>query len=195
MLIAFVVAVPSLVAHALAPGRPILQTDWKTQFVIGAAVACQLIAAQWSSASFVLVPLSFLGGTIAIVRVVSASADQALLTWMAGIGGVANLIPIARHGAMPVRAASREAVSTTSLTEPSLMASKHLDMPVELRWQDPASLLTDWIPLPGLNGVISVGDVLLLGAFLGLGLRVRTRQALPKAPNMASAGEVAISAC
>ena len=105
-----------------------------------------------------------------------------------------NLLPIAFDGAMPVVRDSREVISAQPIDEPELLSAKHTELDLELGLSNPLAWLSDWIPVPGLSAVISIGDVLLAAAFIAIGLSARADarrvQAAPNAPNNATDGSL-----
>lgn len=172
-MLVFVLAVPFLVAQALSPHRAILRPTAPAIALVVAGVLLQVIAAIFDPVARLLVPSAFALGAIAVALVAWTSSQRFLSTWLAGLGGLANFIPIAVYGAMPVLVSSRKTISTEVLSEPDLLSAKHIELDIALGWSEPAAVLADWIPLPFLNAVVSIGDVLLIGAFLTLGLNAR----------------------
>lgn len=196
MIVLVTFLVPCLLAQTFCPRHPVLEAPLRAKGLVAAAVAVQLAANAQPELARLLVPAAFLLGTLAITWILWVSSRSRWVAGLAGAGAVANLIPIARYGAMPVRRSSREMVSPNELHESAIIAAKHVDMDVTLSLVDPLQFLTDWIPLPFLDAVISIGDVLIVAAFVGLGLAVRRRlvdQPAPNAAKRATSGLLAIS--
>ncbi len=196
MFFVFALAAPYLLAQAISPRRAILRVEPASVVLLITAVGIQLAAALDPFVARIAVPVSFFLGTIAITLVAWASSHRRLPTGLALGGGLANLIPISVHGAMPVSISSRELVSTTPSDEPALLSAKHSEAIVELQWVDPSSWLADWIPLTWLNAVVSPGDVALLGALFVLAVHSANvddaqDHIAPYAENNADAGSFA----
>ncbi len=181
-----VLAAPFLIAQALSPRRAILRPTPTAIVLVAVGVAFQVLAAMQPFLSRALVPLAFACGTAAFVSVAWTSTRRRMPPLLAGIGAVANLIPISIYGAMPVVRDSRLVVSSTEIDEPDLLSAKHTEIDLDLGWSEPASLLSDWIPLPWLNAVISIGDIFLFLAFLAIGLSARADHRAQAAPNVAN---------
>ena len=183
-----VMAAPLLLAQALSPRRSILRPTPAAIGLVAVAVVLQILAATQPDLARVLVPIAFALGTGAIVSVAWMSTGRRLPPTLAGVGAVMNLIPISIYGAMPVVRSSREAISDVAIAEPELLSAKHTEIDLGLGLAQPASLLSDWIAVPSLNAVISVGDIFLFLAFLAIGLSARADQRVERfqpAPNAA----------
>lgn len=170
MILVLSMMVPFAIAHLVA-GRAVLLLSPIARRMVVVAVACQLSAVVAAPGVIrVVVPCSFALGAVALSLVLWQSSRDLVVTSMGAVGAVLNFIPIAAFGAMPVLKRSRAVVSEQALIEPSLISAKHIEVE-SLTF--PLGLAADWIPLPVITGVISPGDVLLLGAILLLGVRSR----------------------
>lgn len=159
MIVVLTLAMPCALAQVASGSTPLFQVRRNAAALLGAAVLAQVLAANPAAPARVLVPASFALGTAALAAILRSSGAQCATTTVGVVGGVANLVPIAVHGAMPVLASSRRAVSSHEANEPALMATKHVEVEAI---SEAIVLFSDWIPVPRLGAVISVGDVLLV---------------------------------
>jgi len=176
MLIFATLLAPCFAAQTLNPREPVLRSTAASTGLVLLAVAVQLFGNFQPSTSRFCVPGAFVLGLIAIIWIMWQSTRSPLVASLAGLGALANTVPILVYGAMPVRRASRESFSASELHEAAAVSAKHVEMDLTLTLSDPISLLCDWIPLPFASAVISIGDIAIVLAFVGLGLNVRSRQ-------------------
>jgi len=167
MIIVLMAIVPWAIARLLRGGGPVLVVPVDAKVMVAVGVASQMVAGLQPDRAAGLVPLAFAIGTVAVVRVFWASSHRRWLTVLAGAGAVANFIPIARYGAMPVLAEARHAVGPAEAVEPRVLGAKHVTVDTVEGWILP---FVDFIAVPAINAVVSVGDVLLLAGFVALGL-------------------------
>lgn len=163
-------ALPCLLAQMIHMKRPLLTANHWARTLVAVAVVTQLAGNQFPTASTTLVPASFAIGTLALGAVLWSSSRRVLPVVFGVIGGLANTIPIAVHGAMPVRASGRTAIEHADYTEPALIAAKHARSHFEVTFADPVSLLGDWIDVSALRMIVSPGDVLLIAGFMAVGV-------------------------
>lgn len=114
----------------------------------------------------VTVPMSFAIGSIAMVVFLRRLTESRLIALLGGAGCALNVLPIVAYGAMPVSKAARKVIHSEALREPSVVAAKH----VEIASGERLVWLGDTIPVPPLQAVISIGDVLLYATFALVGL-------------------------
>lgn len=191
MILVLVFILPTMLGQILTPSRPLLSASRREIGLLMGSAFLQLAAGTLPELSHLLLPASFAGGTFAFALLTWTSGHNRTATSLAVLGGIANLVPIAWFGFMPVRSASRQMIAEDALQEPTIIASKHAEVAMELSVSDPLSLLVDWIPVAPLDAVISVGDVLLVAALAWLGLAKRRSarvQPSPYAANNASDG-------
>lgn len=160
-------------AMIAARGAIRLDVDRSALAALGVAMSCLCLAtiSAWPGP---LVPMAFAFGTLALVRVLARSSRSVVVPALGGLGALANLVPIAVHGAMPVRSGARRILSDIPASEPALLATKHREVDAS-----PVMWLADHIPVavPGLAAVVSPGDLVLVVAFVVLGLdQRRTRR-------------------
>lgn len=159
-------ALPISAALLLTRGRLRLVIDRWSFALLVAAGACLAVdrLAPRGAAPFVVA--AFVIGAMALVRVIAATSHSRTLAGVAGVGCLANILPIVAFGAMPVSTAARRTLSATPATEPALFAAKH----VEVAAGGGIAQLGDVISVSSLRAIVSVGDVVVLCAFVGLGL-------------------------
>lgn len=154
-------ATPMLVLQGLARSKPLLRVTARVFALALAAMACQFVAATGAEADRVLVPAASLLGTLALVDALRQADSPPWAAAVAGAGALANFIPIATFGAMPVRSSSRSVVSDEQIAESWLTAAKHIELTTDVSFSNPVAWLSDLIPVPHL-AVISVGDLLMV---------------------------------
>jgi hypothetical protein len=156
---------PIAAALVVSLGRLRLVVDrWSLGLLAIALVLLSL--ARSTPGHGLLVASSFMCGTIGLVRVVRATSGSRLLGSLAGAGGLANIVPIAVYGAMPVSAAARERLSPVAIAEPSMFDVKHTEVVASAG----VARLGDVVPIPAIGAVVSVGDVVLLVTFVIVGV-------------------------
>jgi len=159
-------ALPISAALLLTRGRLRLVIDRWSLALLVAAGACLAVdrIARPGAAPFLVA--AFVIGAMGLVRVIAATSHSRTLAGVAGVGCLANILPIVAFGAMPVSTAARRTVSATPANEPALFAAKH----VEVAAGGGLARLGDVISVSSLRAVVSVGDIVVLGAFVGLGI-------------------------
>lgn len=135
-----------------------------------------------SGMSRVLVPAAFLPGALAFTSVAWTSSRSRVATGLAATGALWNLIPIAILGAMPVVARSRGVVAEEPIVESTWVSAKHQELRLESTADYVVGAFGDWIPLPGLGAVVSIGDIALISAFAAIGLSRRLEARLEHWP-------------
>jgi hypothetical protein len=159
-------ALPISGAVLLARGRLRLVTDRRSITLLALAALCLAASRFAARVAPALVVAAFAIGAIGLVRVFAATSRSRLLAGVAGVGCLANIVPIVAFGAMPVSVAARRTMSSRPAAEPAVFAAKH----VETVTNSQIARLGDVIAVPMLRAVVSVGDVVVLVAFLCLGV-------------------------
>lgn len=167
-----VLALPCIVGQLITPRRALLRIRPVAVTLLVVGVLFQVAAALAPATARTLVPLAFAAGLAAFTSVAWTSSRSRTATALAAGGALANLIPITIHGAMPVVVASRERLSAEAIREPLLVSAKHVEVDLDIGWNTPVTLLSDWIPIPSV-AIISFGDVLLAASFIAIGVAVR----------------------
>lgn len=163
-LMAISIAAPILVAWALSHGALQLRVDRISLLLLAFGVGC-LLGAGALDQSRVLVPVAFASGTAALGRIVYATTKSRATTTLAVAGATANLIPISVVGAMPVSPRMRSLISDVPINEGGVTSVKHQE--IEPEWW--LAAFSDVIPVPGLQAVISLGDLMLVAALVWSG--------------------------
>ena len=162
----FMLCVPVLIVQAVAGRKPLLVVSPIASLCVLAAVLLQIAGAIEPTAARTLVPASFALGACAAAWTAWLSSRSAAATGLITIGCVANLVPIAVYGAMPVAPGALAQLGATHSPEPSLLSAKHAgarDLDGLMH------LLSDSIAVPAVGAVVSLGDVIIVAAFAVIG--------------------------
>lgn len=147
------------------------RSAWLVFVGLGIQLVAELAAAFWSPSlrsggkglAILLVSYAF----IIAFMVQNRGLPGALLV---GAGLAANLIVIAVNGGMPVSVRAANIAGIPDIESYLGIAIKHRPMTAST----PLAFLGDWIPLPYLRKVISIGDILLaMGVFVLIDRLVR----------------------
>jgi hypothetical protein len=147
-----------LVAGALRRGRlaTLARTRLRRPVLLALAVACAL------AADVLDLPAPAVFAFVGLLAGIWFAASNLLIPGMfvVGIGVVANLVPVALNGAMPVRG---EALVDASLVAESDLERVELSGARELADSDTTlEVLGDVIPVPQFDQVVSFGDLIIL---------------------------------
>lgn len=178
-MVVVLLAAPCLLAQLIYPQKPLLRATPRAIVAVITAALVLLSASRLPGLSRVLVPSAFLLGGLALTSVAWTSSRSRIATGLAATGALCNLIPIAILGAMPVVVRSRSVVAAEPIVESTWVSAKHQELRLASFGDYVLGAFGDWIPLPGLGAVVSMGDIVLIAALVAIGLSHRS-QARPQ---------------
>jgi hypothetical protein len=162
---------PIVLALVLTRGSLRLTVDRWSAGLLGVAMTGLAGSRVVNDLRAELVIAAFATGMTALIRIFRASSSVRWPSMLAAFGCLCNIVPIAVYSAMPVRAEAFAALSPKPINETGMFAAKH----VHVSGDAPLTWLGDTIPVPPLRAVFSVGDLLILASFGGLGVSERRR--------------------
>ncbi len=150
--------------------------------LLGAGLVIQVASVSLDSAAFVL--LAHLIGLATLVALGRAAGASRLAVGAAVVGGAANLVPMATRGSMPVSAQAVEFLGRQHDRLSPLADQRHVIVDIDGRAivDEPVLILGDIIPVPVIDSVISLGDIILALGLIGLVVAASTNSPRSRQP-------------
>jgi hypothetical protein len=157
--VSLLIALGGAVAAGLLRGgslEALAATRFRWIVLLIGGLAIQLLFDLWDP------PALTTSGALAVILISNAAVAGFVVMnrrtagmLLIGVGLVLNVLVIATNNAMPVSPAAADAAGVDPPPETSELKHEELDAQTRLRW------LGDIIPVPGLQEVLSIGDLVL----------------------------------